>query len=185
MFVVGIRLLFLMITMGRLATGAWAQASQPEPVFPRVPTYGEAYPIPESVENPDPALDYHVVIDIKTNDAPAEANQSLLRVARLANLLEMSGVPRTKVKLVCVLHHAAAFITLQSDAYRAKFNVDNPNAPIFEELTKAGVRFFICGQSMRARGIAQPQLATEVKVALSAITLITTYQLKGYALLPL
>jgi intracellular sulfur oxidation DsrE/DsrF family protein len=162
-------------------SGARAQA----PVFPRVENYGEAYPIPESVDNPDPSLQYHVVIDIKTNDKPEEANQSLLRVARLLNLLEMSKVPREKVKIVCVFHHVAAYMAMDDRRYEDKYKVANPNAPIFAALAKANVQFLVCGQSLRAREIDAKKLHKDVKVALSAITVITTYQLHGYALLPL
>jgi intracellular sulfur oxidation DsrE/DsrF family protein len=164
-----------------LATGALAQA----PVFPRIEHYGEAYPIPESVDNPDPTLKYHVVVDIKTNDKPEEANQPLLRVARLLNLLEMSKVPRENVKIVCVVHHAAAFIAMDDRRYEEKYKVPNPNSPIFAELAQAGVQLLVCGQSLRAREIDAKKLHETVKPALSAITVVTTYQLKGYALLPL
>jgi intracellular sulfur oxidation DsrE/DsrF family protein len=171
--------LFCLVGCLALAVGARAQA----PVFLRIEHYGEAYPIPESVDNPDPALQYHVVVDIKTNDKPEEANQSVLRVARLLNLLEMSKVPRKNVKIVCVLHHTAAFMAMDDQRYEEKYKVPNPNSPIFAELARAGVQLLVCGQSLRAREIDAKKLHETVKPALSAITVVTTYQLKGYALL--
>jgi len=162
-------------------SGAWAQV----PVFPRIDNYGESYPIPESEEDPDRSLNYHIVIDIKTNDKPDEANQPLLKVARLLNLLEMGKVPRKQVKIICVFQNLAAFAAMDDRRYEDKYKVDNPNTPIFKALEKAGVQLFVCGQSLRAREIDAKKLNKPIKVALSAITLITTYQLRGYALLSL
>ncbi len=176
---------FLLCLVGSLILGATAHVQAQAPVFPRIDNYGESYPIPESEEDPDRNLNYHIVIDIKANDNPEEANQSLLKVARLINLLELGKVPRKQVKIICVFQHLAAFTAMDDRRYEDKYKVANPNTPIFKALEKAGVQLFVCGQSLRARNIDAKKLNKPIKVALSAITLITTYQLKGYALLSL
>jgi intracellular sulfur oxidation DsrE/DsrF family protein len=52
------------------------------------------------------------------------------------------------------------------------------------ELHRAGVEFFVCGQSMAFGSVEKNELASPVKVALSAMTMISVLQADGYALLP-
>jgi intracellular sulfur oxidation DsrE/DsrF family protein len=46
-----------------------------------------------------------------------------------------------------------------------------------------GVKVVVCGQSLVKREIPKEMLIPGIEVAASALTTITTYQLKGYALL--
>ncbi|MEK7198684.1 MAG: DsrE family protein [Bacteroidota bacterium] len=50
-------------------------------------------------------------------------------------------------------------------------------------MQEAGVKIFVCGQSLNKKNIPIEEVTPEVKPALSAITTLTTYQLKGYAFL--
>ena len=52
------------------------------------------------------------------------------------------------------------------------------------KLHEAGVAFYACGQSMGFSGISKSELASPVKVALSAMTMMTVLQSAGYALIP-
>ena len=52
------------------------------------------------------------------------------------------------------------------------------------QLHKAGVAFYACGQSLAFGGIPKSDLASPVKVALSAMTMMTALQSDGYALIP-
>jgi intracellular sulfur oxidation DsrE/DsrF family protein len=54
---------------------------------------------------------------------------------------------------------------------------------LYQELQQAGIKMFVCGQSLIARKVDQLKMVPEVKIATSALTTLTTYQLKGYALL--
>lgn len=51
------------------------------------------------------------------------------------------------------------------------------------KLHDAGVKFYICGQSMAFGGVDKSELASPVKVALSVMTMLTVLQAEGYALL--
>jgi intracellular sulfur oxidation DsrE/DsrF family protein len=82
-----------------------------------------------------------------------------------------------------VIHGPAAQYVVTNEEYKKKFNTDNPNIPLFKELKEAGVKIFVCGQSLNKRNIPKENVAPEVSPALSAITTLTTYQLKGYAIL--
>jgi intracellular sulfur oxidation DsrE/DsrF family protein len=72
---------------------------------------------------------------------------------------------------------------MNNDAYRAKYKVNNPNLVLFDELQKAGVKIFVCGQSLINRKIDRMKMVPQVKIASSMLTTMTTYQLKGYAAL--
>ncbi|HCW06429.1 MAG TPA: hypothetical protein DGG95_03575 [Cytophagales bacterium] len=53
---------------------------------------------------------------------------------------------------------------------------------MIEELSNAGVRFLMCGQSLNWMGDKKEMLVPQAKVSLTAQTTLSSYQLKGYAL---
>uniref|UniRef100_UPI004048E4DF DsrE family protein n=2 Tax=Roseivirga sp. TaxID=1964215 RepID=UPI004048E4DF len=170
-FVVG--LLFF----GNLAFGQ-------EMINPIIKSHGGIMDAPHAVERPDPNMEYKVVIDIATGDNdPKSVMYSLENVARLLNLHAMGGMPADKMKVVLAIHGGAIWSTLDNESYNAKYGVDNPHLSLFKELAAAGVRMFACSQSLMGREIDHTKLASEVSVATSMLTTMTTYQLKGYAAL--
>ena len=62
-------------------------------------------------------------------------------------------------------------------------NLDNPNRDLIKTLSNIGVDVFLCGQSMSSMGYSKEDLLPEVKVALSAMTVLTVYQMNNYALI--
>jgi intracellular sulfur oxidation DsrE/DsrF family protein len=72
---------------------------------------------------------------------------------------------------------------MNSEQHFKKYKKENPNLQLFEELSKAGVKIFVCGQSLINRKVDRTKLVPEVKIATSMLTTLTTYQLRGYALL--
>ncbi len=66
---------------------------------------------------------------------------------------------------------------------KKKFGVVNPNTPLINELAKNGVRFYVCGQSLRARKMVDDPRNENIKVAQSALITFTTFQNMGYALI--
>jgi intracellular sulfur oxidation DsrE/DsrF family protein len=153
-------------------------------INPIIKGYGGIMDAPHAVEKPDPTIEYKVVIDIATGDSDPEAVMySLQNVARLLNLHAMGGMPANKMNVVLAIHGGAIWSTLDNETYKAKYGVDNPHLPLFKELEDAGVRLFACSQSLMGREIDHTKLASEVKVATSMLSVMTTYQLKGYAAL--
>ena len=69
---------------------------------------------------------------------------------------------------------------LNDDAYEEKFGHKNPSLELVNQLADAGVDIFACGQSLGFRGWNKSELASPVKVGLSAMTLVNAYQVKGY-----
>jgi len=153
-------------------------------VNPVIKSYGGIFEIPYAVEKPDPSLDYKIIIEIATaSDKPDSTNWALYNAARLINLHVMGGVPIEKLHVVLAIHGGAAFSVMNNETYKAKYGVDNPSLKLYTELEQAGVKIFVCGQSLIARKIDRFKMAPEVKVATSVLTTLTTYQLKGYAAL--
>jgi intracellular sulfur oxidation DsrE/DsrF family protein len=153
-------------------------------INPVVKNYGGIFDIPYAEEKPDPSLDYNIIIEIATaSDKPDSTNWALYNVARLINLHVMGGVPKEKLNVVLAIHGGAAFAVMNNETYKAKYGVDNPTLKLFKELDQAGVKMFVCGQSIIARNIDRFKMVPEVKVATSMLTTMTTYQLKGYAAL--
>jgi intracellular sulfur oxidation DsrE/DsrF family protein len=95
-----------------------------------------------------------------------------------------NGTPVENMELAVVLHGAAVKNVLSHDAYRSRYATDNPNLELVGRLHDAGVRFYVCGQSMTFGGVEKKELASQAKVALSAMTMLTVLQNDGYALLP-
>jgi intracellular sulfur oxidation DsrE/DsrF family protein len=103
-------------------------------------------------------------------------NKNLVSVARYLNMHARNGVPVEHLQLAIVVHGPAVKNLLHTDG--------NPNLELIALLQDAGVSIYVCGQSMAFGGFAKSELANGVKIALSAMTMLTTLQSDGYALLP-
>lgn len=172
--------IFITVMLFIAATNMHAQTK----VNPVIKKFGTVTEVPFSVENPDPKLDYKVVIEVSSDNTKPEAVHEFFdKVAAVVNLHALGGVPANKLHVVMVIHGPAAQFVINNDEYKKKFNVDNPNVPLFKELKEAGVKIFVCGQSLNKRNIPKENVTPEVLPALSAITTLTTYQLKGYSIL--
>lgn len=160
------------------------QAYAQERKFPIIPNYGGIFDIEKSEDIPDRNMNYNIVVEIATgSENPHELNFSLNNVARLINLHAQAGITKDKIKVIVAIHGEAAYSTLNNEGYEKKYSTNNPNLNLLTELKNAGVELYICGQSLIARKIDQKNIAPELKVALSMLTTVTTYQLKGYAYL--
>lgn len=153
-------------------------------VNPVIKHFGTVHEVPFAVEKPDPKMDYKILVDVSShNDKPEAVHEFFEKVAAIINLHALGGVRANKLHVVMVIHGPAAQFTVNNAAYQQKFGVNNPNLPLFTALRQAGVKMFVCGQTLIKKNIDHTTVAPEIKVALSAVTTITTYQLKGYAVL--
>jgi intracellular sulfur oxidation DsrE/DsrF family protein len=141
---------------------------------PAIEGFGPTYPI----EDRDVALDdgfvFRAVFDI----------EQLVSVARYLNMHARNGVPMANMELAVVVHGGAVKNILDDEAYRSRYRIDNPNLELVSKLHAAGVRFYVCGQSLAFGNVAKSELASPAEVALSAMTMLTVLQSEGYALLP-
>lgn len=151
---------------------------------PIIQDYGSVF----SVENPDFITDttkvYKVVFDIhNTPDDPTKVNPMLNTLARFLNMHAGAGVPLKNLKVVGVFHNKATHDILENEGYQAKYGVVNPNLPLLTALDEVGAALYICGQSIGARGVDRRQIHDKVGVALSAMTVILSFQSEGYQLI--
>jgi len=161
-----------------------ASYAQDNKVNPIIKDFGPVYEIPDAVEKPDPKLNYKLLVDlVMASSKPDTINLGIEAACTLLNLHGVGGVPKEKIKMVMAVHNAAGYTILNNEAYRARYKVDNPNLPMIKALLDAGVKIVVCGQTLKKRGIDPSTLAPGVGVATSALTTITTYQLKGYAVI--
>jgi intracellular sulfur oxidation DsrE/DsrF family protein len=155
-----------------------------EKTNPLIKEFGTVFTVPFAVEMPDPSLHYKILVDLNTpGEKPEIVNENLEVAAKIVNLHILGGVPEKNLKVVLVVHGAAAFNLMNNETYKQKYAVENPNLPLISSLHQAGVKIFVCGQTIIKRNIDPLKLAPEVKVALSAITTITNYNHNGYTVL--
>lgn len=167
-----------------LVTIVLISANAQTKVNPVIKKFGTVTEVPFSVENPDPKMNYKIIVEVSSDNTKPEAVHEFFdKVAAVVNLHALGGVPANKLHVVMVIHGPAAQFVINNEEYKKKFNVDNPNVPLFKELKDAGVKIFVCGQSLNKRNIPKENVTPEVSPALSAITTLTTYQLKGYSIL--
>jgi intracellular sulfur oxidation DsrE/DsrF family protein len=111
-------------------------------------------------------------------------NKGLESVARYLNLNADVGLKATDVKLALVLHGPATRAALNDSAYaRHTTAKSNPNLDLIRELKACGVEVFVCGQSLARNQFAREEVAGDVAVAVSAMTVNVNKQQEGYSYL--
>ena len=154
------------------------------PVNPVIQNFGTVIDAPLANLKPDPSLNYNIVVDLMTGEEDKKVVAfSVNQLARLMNLHVMGGVAKENMNVIVAVHGGALWTALGNELYREKFGVDNPHAPLYQELIDQGIKIVVCSQSMIKRKIDKSQLLPGFEVATSALTTLTMYQLKGYALL--
>jgi len=139
-------------------------------------------PVEDLTEIPDPNLEYKLMFELvkKNIDSVSGINQDLVEVARVVNLHVASGIPMENISLVIVVHGPALKGFTTDTYYNENFKKDNPNIKIINDLDALGAKFIACGQAMFIHGIDKEALLPVFKVSLTAQTILSSYQLKGY-----
>jgi intracellular sulfur oxidation DsrE/DsrF family protein len=91
-------------------------------------------------------------------------------------------VPAEHRHLVIMFHQRTPDIdiVMSNEAYKERYNRDNPNIAIIHALRQAGVDIRVCGQGLLARKIDATQVNPDVQIDLWAMTTLVNLQLKGY-----
>jgi len=151
---------------------------------PVIADYGPTYKIEwRDVELPEDHQ-YKLVFDLAADAEPGTVNRHLVSVARYLNMHARNGVRVEQMSLAVVVHGRALRNLLRNDVHQEREGTGNPNLDLIRSLQEAGVRFYVCGQSMAFTGVAKDDLADGIEVALSAMTMLTLLQSDGFALLP-
>jgi intracellular sulfur oxidation DsrE/DsrF family protein len=140
-------------------------------------------PVKDPTEIPDPNLTYKLLIELAQNNPDSlmkDPNQGLVEVARIINLHVASGIPLKNIIPVIVIHAGALNAVITNEAYKEKFKMDNPNLKLITELEKIGTKIIACGQAMEFFDVKKESLLPSVKISLTAQTVISSYQLKGF-----
>lgn len=172
----------LVITM---CCQAVAMAAPPAQRFLRIASAGGVYKLTGDIAMPAKDSMHRLVIDA-TADGTTDSgiNRHLESAARALNLYALAGVPNDKVEVAIVVHGLATPMVLSDEAFRSKFGTGNPDSVLIDDLSRAGVRIFVCGQALTHQGYAVGDVANGVTVSLSAMTALVDLQSKGYALIP-
>ena len=138
--------------------------------------------LPGARELPDSKTTYKVVFDIGTAAAKVDdVNPTLTTVARFLNTLAKNGVPASHRKIAVVIHQGGTPIVLKNEEFKARNQGhDNPNIDMIQKLTKAGVDFRVCGQSVLANKIDPKTIQPEIELDLWALTTLVNLQSRGY-----
>ena len=122
-----------------------------------VPGYEATRDLPGARELPDPKTDYKVVFaDGQDAKNPGDVNPMLPTIATYVQYAwEVRSIPAEHRHLVIMFHQRTADldIVMSNDAYRERYNRDNPNIAIIHALKQAGVDIRVCGQGLIARKI--------------------------------
>jgi intracellular sulfur oxidation DsrE/DsrF family protein len=148
-----------------------------------VPGYEATRDLPGARELPDPKTDYKVVFaDGQDAKNPGDVNPMLPTIATYVNTLGKYGVPAEHRHIVIMFHQRTPDldIVMSNDAYKERYNRDNPNIAIIHALKQAGVDIRVCGQGLIARKIDTKQVNPDVQVDLWAMTTLVNLQLKGF-----
>ena len=130
---------------------------------------GKHAPVPNATFEVPRDLSYKVVWNVQVGSAkPGEANDAFNVPARFVNQGAVLGMPRENVQVAVVVHGTAGEELLDNAEYRARKGVDNPNIALLEEMSRAGVRIILCGQTAANRKMPREHVLPFVKVAPSA-----------------
>ncbi|MCK0148165.1 DsrE family protein [Arenibacter sp. F26102] len=159
------------------------QITKPEygPVFDEI---GATYDIENADFVPDSTFVLKAIFDIDYMPKDSLASNSLISsLHRYLNMHVKNGVKESNISLAFVLHGASTKDALTDEAYMRKYGIKNPNTNLIRTLSEHRVEMYICGQSATHAGISKSEILPEIKLALSAMTVLTIYQSEGYSLI--
>ncbi|HLK27371.1 MAG TPA: DsrE family protein [Puia sp.] len=165
----------------------WARL-EAKMVYPLFNTgkFSGVIPVNDPTEIPDPNMNYKLLFElliINKDSAATEINHGITEICRIINLHVASGIPVSNINPVIVVHGPALFAFYNNDRYKKKYKTDNPNISIIEEMIKkTGTKFIACGQAMGFREVSKEEMIPQMKISLTAQTVLSGYQLKGYKL---
>lgn len=157
-------------------------------IYPLIKTskWSGVLPISDISEIPDPNLSYKLLFEvtsaIKDSAAAKDIHDGLSDAGRVMNLHVASGISSSKLDVVVVVHASALFALFNNTDYKKKFGIENPNIPLLKELIDNGVRIIACGQAMQFFEVKKEQMIPAVIISLTAQTVLSNYQIKGFVL---
>lgn len=147
---------------------------------PAVENFGRVVQLRDAKQQPRDGS--KIVVDITKGGEPSKLNPAIEKVARFVNIYRGAGREPAEVEIAIVLHGEATLSVLNAVAYSNHFKTkDNPNLECLHELHKAGVKIFVCGQSLIGKGARPNEVVEVADVAVSALTSLVNLQRDGYS----
>lgn len=163
------------------AFNTMAQEATFGPVFKSL---GAVYDVPDADFIPNSTQVLKAIFDIeRKQEDPTEVNPLINSLIRYINMHVRKGIPLDNIHVAFVLHGVSGKDALSNKAYKRRYGVENPNTAHIKALASQGVHMYICGQSATWTGYKKNEIMPEIKVGLSAMTVLTVYQSNGYALI--
>lgn len=145
--------------------------------------FSGVFPVDAPTEVPDPNMDYKILFELTANNPDSlsgELNESLTEICRVINLHAASGIPLKRIFPVIVVHGPGLAAFTNNQFYQEHYKKDNPNIKVLADLEKLGAKFIACGQAMAFFNYKKTDMLPQVRISLTAQTVLTGYQLKGY-----
>ncbi len=147
-----------------------------------VPSAPVMVDIPDAHEKPDPSLDYKIVFDMQTVSAAAgDINPGLKMIGTLINTYEKYGVAPDHLHLQAVFHGETILLVVDDAAYKVRTGfAHNPNAELLQQLSKAGLKMAVCGQSALQQHYDFKSILPMAQINLSASVTFINLAARGY-----
>jgi intracellular sulfur oxidation DsrE/DsrF family protein len=145
-------------------------------------------PVADPTEIPDPNHDYKLLFELTAKNPDSlskDINNGLSEVARVLNLHFASGIPANKIIPVVVIHGPGIEAVMNNESYKKRHSLDNPNIKLVHDLENAGSKIIVCGQAMAFFEMTREELLPEIKISLTAQTVLSNYQSQGFVLYPI
>lgn len=173
------------VVTGALLTLLASMGSAQQQSGPVIMKGGTHSPVPNATFPAPSDQSYKVSWDINVGSAkPGEPNASFDVPARFVNQAAVLGIPRANVQVAVVVHGTAGEEVLNNEEYRARKGVDNPNIALLDEMSKAGVRIILCGQTAANKKMPREKLLPFVLVAPSAAFAHAVLHQQGFTVNP-
>ncbi|MFY8274307.1 DsrE family protein [Pseudoalteromonas sp. SSDWG2] len=184
------KLIALLLAVGLLSPLAHSESAKPISEVqndasdsPVIQGFGNYYVV-ENHATIAPDTQFKIAFDVAPAAKKGEQNNHMNSLARFINMHVAHGVKPHNIELALVVHGKASVDVLANEHYQARFNVENKNQALINQLLANNTRVYVCGQSATHYKVTQEQLIPGVQMALSAMTAHAQLQQQGYTLNP-
>lgn len=165
--------------------------AEPEYQHPVIKDHGGIVVLPDAAHQPK--KNSKVLLDITADDKSGSVIKGFDRAALILNQYTQADAGMDNgFEMAIILHGPATKAALSHEGYAKHANsyltdkgkTKNPNLELMAKLKEAGVEIFVCGQALAHHGYATKEVASDVKVVVSAATVNINLQMDGYAYIP-
>jgi intracellular sulfur oxidation DsrE/DsrF family protein len=182
-------LLMLLAVAGSLAAQSLDErlkAVEKDMIYPVMKSHPHMGVLPVT----DPALGFSakqkhkIAIDLTMPFSDSsKVSTGITEIGRTFNLHVANGAPKENIDMVVIIHGPAVRSFFTDEVYAKRNGIPNPNLAAIQELSRNGVKFYICGQSLGILKMSKASFTPVLQATISAKTAVTDFQSRGYSLL--